>query len=207
MTKNRLDILLIEDNEDDALLIREMLTEAGGEFRFKISWKDSLENGLEHLKTSPHGCHHLVILDLHFPRSDGLNTLTTVLKDAPDIPIVVFTGLEDEAMANEAIRLGAQDYLMKGKINDFVLKRVIIHAIERFKILREKERLIRELKEAQDNIHVLSGLIPICAHCKKVRDDKGYWTQVETYIRNHSGADFSHGLCPDCTDKYYPDLE
>ena len=53
----------------------------------------------------------------------------------------------------------------------------------------------------------MSGLLPICAGCKKIRDDKGYWNQVEGYIQNHSEARFSHGMCPDCMKKWYPDLE
>jgi hypothetical protein len=53
----------------------------------------------------------------------------------------------------------------------------------------------------------LSGLLPICAGCKKIRDDKGYWSQVESYVQAHSEAKFTHGLCPDCIKKYYPELE
>ncbi len=66
---------------------------------------------------------------------------------------------------------------------------------------QERERLIGELQEAADHIHQLHGLIPICAVCKRVRDDKGYWQQVETYISKHSEATFSHGLCGDCSRK------
>jgi hypothetical protein len=56
------------------------------------------------------------------------------------------------------------------------------------------------------NIKTLSGLLPICASCKKIRDDKGYWNQIETYIKNHSDATFTHGICPDCMEKLYPDV-
>ena len=70
----------------------------------------------------------------------------------------------------------------------------------------EKQRLLEELREMIDNVKVLSGLLPICASCKKIRDDKGYWNQIESYIRDHSEADFSHGLCPDCARRLYPDL-
>lgn len=70
----------------------------------------------------------------------------------------------------------------------------------------EKERLISELREALENVKKLSGLLPICAECKKIRDDEGYWKQIEVYIRDHSEADFSHGLCPGCLEKLYPEL-
>ena len=63
-----------------------------------------------------------------------------------------------------------------------------------------------ELQKAFDEIKRLKGILPICSSCKKIRDDDGYWHQVESYIRNHSEAEFSHGICPDCMRKLYPDL-
>jgi len=69
-----------------------------------------------------------------------------------------------------------------------------------------REKLISKLQEALNNIKTLAGLLPICANCKKIRDDKGYWNQIEAYIEDHSGAEFSHGICPDCANKLYPDL-
>jgi len=58
-----------------------------------------------------------------------------------------------------------------------------------------------------ENIKILSGLLPICASCKKIRDDKGYWNQIEAYIRDHSEAEFTHSICPDCVKVLYPDLK
>ncbi|UCF90409.1 MAG: PAS domain-containing protein [Desulfobacterales bacterium] len=71
----------------------------------------------------------------------------------------------------------------------------------------EREKLITHLQEALDNIKTLKGLLPICASCKKIRDDKGYWNQIEAYIRDRSDAEFSHSICPECAKKLYPDLE
>lgn len=70
----------------------------------------------------------------------------------------------------------------------------------------ERERLLRELQEAQSKIKVLAGLLPICACCKRIRDDSGYWQQIEAYISQHSHAEFSHGICPACLREHYPDL-
>ncbi len=70
----------------------------------------------------------------------------------------------------------------------------------------ERENLIRELRNALAKVKTLSGLPPICASCKKIRDDKGYWSQIETYIHDHSGADFTHSICPDCSRKLYPEF-
>lgn len=70
----------------------------------------------------------------------------------------------------------------------------------------ERERLIAELKEALAQVRTLRGLVPICASCKKIRDDAGYWTQVEKFVQDHTHAMFSHGMCPDCARIYYPDF-
>jgi len=70
----------------------------------------------------------------------------------------------------------------------------------------EKEKLIAELQEALSSVRLLSGLLPICASCKKIRDDKGYWNQIEAYIREHTSAEFSHSICPECARKLYPEL-
>jgi PAS domain S-box-containing protein len=77
---------------------------------------------------------------------------------------------------------------------------------ERKRMEEEREKLIHELQDALANIKTLRGLLPICSHCKKIRDDKGYWNQIESYIRDHSGAEFTHGMCPECLKKHYPDL-
>jgi len=69
----------------------------------------------------------------------------------------------------------------------------------------ELEKLVRELQDALAKVRTLSGLLPICASCKKIRDDQGYWTQLEAYIRDHSEAEFSHSICPECRKKMYAD--
>jgi len=71
---------------------------------------------------------------------------------------------------------------------------------------KEREKLIEELREALSTVNQLSGMLPICSSCKKIRDDKGYWNQIEAYIRDHSEAEFSHGICPACARKLYPEI-
>jgi len=89
----------------------------------------------------------------------------------------------------------------------------VIGIVESFQDITErklaedaKEDLITELQNAFEEVNILSGLLPICAACKNIRDDKGYWNKIEAYIRNHSKVEFSHGICPDCAQKLYPDL-
>lgn len=78
---------------------------------------------------------------------------------------------------------------------------------EKKEIELEKQRLTQKLRTALNDVKILSGLLPICSSCKNVRDDNGYWNKIETYISRHSGADFSHGICPDCAKKLYPDID
>jgi hypothetical protein len=78
------------------------------------------------------------------------------------------------------------------------------------RIGEQRERLERKnqaLNEALKDVKKLSGLLPICTHCKKIRDDKGYWNQLEAYIEDHSDMAFSHGICQECARKYYPDID
>jgi DNA repair exonuclease SbcCD ATPase subunit len=69
----------------------------------------------------------------------------------------------------------------------------------------EKSKVIKELQTALERVKTLSGMLPICASCKKIRDDKGYWNKIEAYIEKHSEAEFSHGICPECARKLYPE--
>jgi PAS domain S-box-containing protein len=96
-------------------------------------------------------------------------------------------------------------------------KRIILLAIEDIterkraeealgEAAKEREKLIQELQHALDNIKTLQGLIPICSNCKKIRDDKGFWNQVEGYIMAHSDAKFTHGVCPECAKKLYGEV-
>lgn len=78
---------------------------------------------------------------------------------------------------------------------------------ERKRIEEERERLVSEREKAMQTVKILSGLMPICSVCKKVRDDMGYWNQIESYIQTHSQAEFSHGICPDCRKSHYPEFE
>ena len=84
--------------------------------------------------------------------------------------------------------------------------RLVQEIEERKRTEAEKERLIAQLQKAMQDVKVLSGFLPICASCKKIRDDTGYWRQIEEYISKHSSALFSHGICPDCTKKLYPEF-
>jgi PAS domain S-box-containing protein len=129
-------VLLIEDNPGDARLLQEMLAEIG-DASFKLEWVDLLSKGLDRLTR---GDIDAVLLDLSLPDSRGLDTFTQVYAHAPHIPITVLTGLDDTTLAVRAVREGAQDYLVKGKIDGNLLTRTIRYAIER----KRTEKALRE---------------------------------------------------------------
>ncbi len=139
-------ILLIEDKPGDARLIHFMLWEAPGKL-FSVDHADRLSAGLERITA---GGIDLILLDLHLPDSKGLATFLSVYEHAPDIPIVLLTGLNDESVAVEAMRHGAQDYLVKGQIDGEMLARAIRYAIERKRVEKELYHYTERLKTLRE---------------------------------------------------------
>jgi PAS domain S-box-containing protein len=84
---------------------------------------------------------------------------------------------------------------------------VVLDITERKVVEEERDKLVIDLKRALTEVRTLSGFLPICASCKKIRDDNGYWNQIESYIRDHSEAEFSHSICPDCAKELYPEFD
>ena len=147
----------------------------------------------------------VVLLDIEMPEIDGLEA-ARLIKEKHPCPIVLLTSYNRPEWVRRASQLGVGAYLMKPPSAEDI-ERAMIMAVARFADLMELRRLNNELQLALDNVRVLTGLLPICANCKKIRDDKGYWEAVDGYFSKHSGVQFTHGICPDCTDKYFPELE
>ncbi len=133
-------ILLVEDNPGDARLVREVLAESNAH-QFELVHVDRLRDGLEHLQS---GSFDLVLLDLGLPESTGLKTLIRVHAVSPTIPIIVLTGNDDEDLGISAVRMGAQDYLVKGTVESNLLVRSMYYAIERARTLDTLRRVARE---------------------------------------------------------------
>ena len=319
-----INVLLIEDNDTLAGLMTEILSQTSGA-SFAVETMPTLSEGLTRVAE---GGIEVVLLDLSLPDSSGLASFTGLYTQFPSLPIVVLTALEDETVALNALREGAQDYLIKSEINPRSLVRAIRYAVERkrgeearsqlaaivesshddiiglsleslivswnsgaeamfghpfedvigrpssvllpqgqfddmpymlerlkigqpvkdFEGIRvssdsremhlaisvspikntvgriigasmiardineqkrhqaEREQLIAQLQTALAEVKTLHGLLPICASCKKIRDDHGYWTQVEVYVMDRSDAEFTHGICPDCLQQYRANL-
>ena len=171
------------------------------------------ENGRVGLELLEQERPDLILVDLRMPEVDGLEVLYRVQEDSPDTPIVVVSGTGVVADVIEALRRGAWDYLLKPVEDLSVLLHAIDKALERARLILENreyqkhlEERTAELEKALTEIKTLEGIIPICANCKKIRDDKGYWERVEVYIHKHSEAQFSHGICPECFKKLYPEF-
>ncbi|MBF0227151.1 MAG: response regulator [Desulfobacterales bacterium] len=149
-TKN-IELLLIEDNLGDARLIKEMIVEYQIA-PINVAHFDRLSKGIDYLNSHRPD---IILLDLSLPDSHGLNTLLTLIKHEKRIPIVVLTGLNDQSLALEAVREGAQDYIVKGKIYDDMLIRTINYALERHKINEQLKRMTHTLVEQEKRLRLM----------------------------------------------------
>lgn len=197
MAEPAIQALLVEDSEPVAAALRALLEEDG---RFAISRVDHLAALAGAVAATRFD---VILLDLSLPDSAGLATVERARSAAATIPIVVLTSADDDSLGRQAVRLGAEDYLVKDQVDERLIYRAVSHAIERMRLRGERDRLIDQLSAALAEVKQLSGLLPICAQCKKIRDDQGYWKQIERYIREHSDAEFTHGICPDCARDLY----
>src|SRR5580698_3734205 len=141
MLKDAVHILLIEDNEEHVAFLRQLLA-ASDSGDFELHAAGNLESGLARLKD---GGIQLILLDLTLPDSDGLETFLRVIEAEPDIPLVVLSGIDDVALAIEIVQLGAQDYLVKGHVDNHLLVRSLQYAVER-------KRIQLQIKRANDQL-------------------------------------------------------
>jgi DNA-binding response OmpR family regulator len=201
-------ILVTDDDPGVLLLESTVLRRAGYEVLEATTGAECLETVRAHHPD-------LVILDVMLPDTSGVEVCRQIKGDSDlqDVFVVLASGIRvsSESQA-EGLDIGADGYVIRPISNKEFLARV--QSMERIKraedALREKERrqqeLILQLQEALAEIKTLKGFIPICASCKKIRDDEGYWNQLEIYLSKHTDAVFSHGLCPDCAEQYWVEI-
>jgi sigma-B regulation protein RsbU (phosphoserine phosphatase) len=131
-----------------------------------------------------------LIADWMMPVMDGLELCRRIRSERSSyVYMILLTGKDRKEDAVKGLDAGADDYIRKPFEWDELRARI-----------RAGERILGLL----DKVKTLSGLLPICASCKKIRDDKGYWQNIETYIRERSDTEFTHGYCPECAKKLYP---
>jgi DNA-binding response OmpR family regulator len=194
-------ILIVDDLPRNLQILALLLDKAG----YRVSMAMSGVQALTMVAQDPPD---LVLLDVMMPGLDGRDVCRN-LKANPehmDIPVIFLTAKADLEDLEEGFRLGAVDYVTKPFRGGELLARVATHVSLRRALQRERE-LRRSLEETLAQVKTLSGLLPICARCKKIRDDNGYWNQIETYLSEHARVDFTHGICPECSHDLYPEME
>ena len=194
-------ILIVDDDPDLVFVSARIIKSAG----YEVLTASTAGQCMEIVKNNRPD---LILLDVILPDGDG-QTLCGQIKADPalkNIFVVLISGTKtDSTEQADGLEVGADGYIARPISNRELLARV--NAMVRIiRAERERDRLIVQLEESLAKIKKLSGLLPICAGCKKIRDDKGYWNQIELYLREHSDAIMSHGICPECAEKYYPDF-
>lgn len=208
-------ILIIDDSELFRIAMEAMLKESGYN---NIILKDSVSTAIEYLeqdlKQSADKQVDLILMDIQMPEINGIEGVKIIKNNdvLKNIPIVMVSVMDEEKNIERAFTAGAIDFISK-PVKKLELKarvRSILKLKEEMDKRAEREselrHTIQELQVALKEIKNLSGLLPICSSCKKIRDDSGYWQQVEKYIQDRSDVDFSHGICPDCIKELYPDI-
>ena len=208
MGKPPLRLMLVEDEAAHAAAIQHAFEIDGAETQIEVV--GTLQ---EFRRRSADHPPDLALLDLNLPDGKAVEVLTSPPEAGP-FPIIVMTSYGNEQLAVQAIKSGALDYVVKSPESFAEMPHTVARALREWTLLTERreavaaqKRLIAQLEEALSKVKTLSGLLPICSGCNKIRDDKGYWSQVEGYIQEHTDAQFTHGLCPDCIRKYFPEME
>ncbi|MBF0413032.1 MAG: response regulator [Desulfamplus sp.] len=206
-------ILIAEDDLLSRTLLASVLNRIGHEVVVTVNGVDALN------KLQEANAPKLAIIDWMMPILDGLEVLCRIRAmcmnkngDAYEHElyatrpyIIMLTTKGDKADIIAGLDAGADDYLTKPFDMGELKARVDVgqRLLEMQSALSAK---VAELQDALNHINTLRGIVPICAGCKKIRDDAGYWQQVESYISKYTQAQFSHGICPDCMKRLYPEV-
>ncbi len=202
-------ILIVDDRQGNILSMEALLEDLDVNIISATSGNEALALLFQHDFT-------LVILDVQMPEMDGFETaeLMRGRENTKNIPIIFVTAIsKDHEHIFKGYTAGAVDYLFKPIDQPLIL----ISKVKIFCELYNQKQLIetqllelaeknRLLQKHINEIKILRGIIPICATCKKIRDDQGYWNQLESYIHNHAEVEFTHGICPDCAEKVLAEL-
>ena len=224
---NKGTILVVDDIRVLLNLLTNILTANG----YQVRSADSGEQAIASITASPPD---LILLDIFMPGMNGYEVLRWLKarEENRNIPVIILSGATETEQRVDGLKLGAVDFISKPFEEQELLARVQAHLelrrlriqleeraadlslaneqlqkeiVERKKAEEAERQKANKLQEAMDKIKILSGLLPICSHCKKIRDEKGYWNQLEIYIAEHTDTEFSHGICDDCLKILYPE--
>lgn len=205
-------VLIVEDD----FMVRQMIRSRVEDVGYTIAG-EALD-GQQAVEMAQSLAPNVILMDIKMPDMDGIEATRQIYEACPT-PVVMLTAYDNPELVQQASEVGAGAYLVKLPATREI-ERAITIAMARFSDMMELRWLNTELQarneqlqarnkqlqSALDKVKLLGGLLPICGNCKKIRDDEGYWQEVEVYIRDHSEAKFSHGICPNCMQELYPEI-
>ena len=188
-----MEILIADDEPVSRALAKAALSDSGCEIA-TVADGDAAWTAIQNRKRPM-----LVILDRHMPGNDGLELCRKAkgLAAYPPVYIVMVTSAGEPADLAEGLGAGADDYIPK-PFNTAELRARANVGMRMLALQESLARRVSELEAALSSVKMLRGLLPMCSYCKKIRVDNEYWQQLEGYLADHSEAQFSHGICPDC---------
>src|SRR5256885_5940249 len=199
-------ILIVDDSPDIRCALQLILESAGYQ---PILLAESAHEAFQRLGLDGAGAPaegiELVLMDIMMPEIDGVEACRRIKADKryQDLPVLMVTAMKAGAFLETAFAAGAVDYVTK-PISQLELLTRLSSALKLTREMDRRKAREKELEQALQEIKVLRGILPICSRCKKIRDEHGQWQSVESYIKGHSEADFSHLICPECLDKHFP---
>ncbi|MCP4746251.1 MAG: response regulator [Desulfobacteraceae bacterium] len=208
MQIEKMHILVVDDCHDVHYQLNGFLRSAGLK---NLHFADSVEMTYEILGLTDGGQLNLrinlILMDIKMADINGIEATRNIKsrQEFQDVPVLMITADVSKESLSAAFEAGAVDYITKplNKVELIARVRSFLKLKSEMDSRKQREK---QLEEALSEIQTLRGLIPICASCKKIRNDDGYWQQIETFISEHSEADFSHSICPQCVKKLYPQL-
>ncbi|MCP4724815.1 MAG: response regulator [bacterium] len=186
-------ILLVDDKVENLIALEKILDDLDVELIRSTSGNDALEKLLEHEFA-------IVLLDIQMPGMDGFETVEIMRQKEKTklLPVILVSAVySTDYYKIKGVESGAIDFITKPIVPEILLGKI--------QLFLEHYRNKKHLEISLEEIKTLRGLIPICSHCKKIRNDEGYWQQIESYITQHTDAVFSHGICEACGDELYSD--
>ena len=185
-------VLIADDNESNRKVLHSILSAEGYEIV-------EANNGADALAILKRATEPMVgLIDWEMPHVQGIEVCRKIrMEETPPFFLILVTVRDSKVDVVAGLNAGAHDYITKPFDKTELIARVSIGSrmVELQQTLRKQ---VDELAEALSNVKQLSGLLPICSYCKKIRDDKNYWQQVDEYVSQHSEATFSHSICPEC---------
>lgn len=195
----QINILVVEDDPNVCIVLTTRLESLG----YHIC--GTAETGLEAISGVYRYHPDIVTMDILLKGEMNGIEAAAKIAEGSDVPIIYMTCLSDQKVFERAIKTNPYSYITKPyDINE--LRSAIEIAMVKHEAAKERESLIAQLQKALQEVKTLTGLLPICASCKKIRNDDESWQQIEDYIASHSDADFTHGICPECAHRLYPEL-